>query len=727
MLDNIRSFFNKKNTSRVYNLSTIPSTADIKKVVVKQPLGSSGTKVFSGYFYEDVLHKYNGGQILDLYHEMRLSEPTARMCLQAVKNPIKSATWRIEPVDESDESLKQASLIEYILFEDMEQTWAEFLSEALTFIDFGFSVFEVVNKLIINNKEFKSYVGISGLEYRNQRTLERWLFNKENNLEYLEQRVYGDLEKNVKLPAESLLIFSLDKEGKNYQGTSLLRACIGPYERKKFYVKSMGHGIEKSAYSTPVAYFKTKEEEKFLREELEGIQHGFHYILAKEGSKIEFHNNNFDAEKVKNAIEHESAEIVNAFMANFLQLGKSGSGGSYALSFDQSDFFLGGIEHIAMQIVEVINKNLIPKIVKINFGEQRKYPRLTVSGIRDRAGEELAKVVEMLTRSNVIIPDDKLEDDLRSRYRLPKRSEEGQRNQQQVNDNLNDAKLGANKMQKENKDLKFAEKNEKQSTVIKLIDKSTEQIQTLMKAHLRKLSDLVIKDLIKEYLKLPDSSKVDALNRVESPSNLQFKKDIEESLSQICFQSIEQTKKEFTAIKAKKFTEWEDLPKQLRLFLKAKAKLLADYQSNELETAVYFQFETSITSTDSPAILENDLKETASKKIEGTLTSVSAVNVASAVVNEARNAFFFSKEIVTDIASFTFVNSDPKSPICKDLNGRTFLVNDPHSRRYFPPLHHLCKSYLVPNFKGDSDNPEVSSQGLRPSDFNLEKFITFSE
>ena len=118
--------------------------------------------------------------------------------------------------------------------------------------------------------------------------------------------------------------------------------------------------------------------------------------------------------------------MVKAFLANFLELGMSG-GGAYALSNDLSDFFLTGLEFIAKEIAEQINKNLIPELVKMNFGPRDKYPTLSFTGISDKAGKELADILNVLTTAQIITPDDNLEKHLRKRLKITEMSDEGQR------------------------------------------------------------------------------------------------------------------------------------------------------------------------------------------------------------------------------------------------------------------------------------------------------------
>lgn len=113
--------------------------------------------------------------------------------------------------------------------------------------------------------------------------------------------------------------------------------------------------------------------------------------------------------------------MVKAFLANFLELGMSGGGGSYALSNDISDFFLSGLDGIADLICEQINLVLIPSLIKMNRGPRAAYPTLSASGISDKAGKELAEIFNLLATAGYVSPSDEpTREVVRQRFGLPK-------------------------------------------------------------------------------------------------------------------------------------------------------------------------------------------------------------------------------------------------------------------------------------------------------------------
>lgn len=412
---------------RLLDAPVVEDASQVKRVSIHvEETGSSGTEIYSGYYSEEYLSKLRGTQAADLWDQMRRSDPKIKMVLSAVKNPILGAHWTVEPATQDEKGKRQAELIEQILFRDLSLSWTAQLKEVLTFLDFGFSAFEVIHKVVTNHSKFGSYNSLSKIAWRNPRTIERWnLDPKTGAILSVNQLSNGDLHRYVDIPGEYLLVFSNEKEGDNYEGVSALRPCYGPWVRKNTYLKLMAVGIEKFAVPTPYMDVPEGKEdsEEFARAQtmLEKFtSHQKQYILKPAGWTLGFASpSNFDASKVRDAIDKENNEMAQAFLENFLELGQSGSG-SYALSNDLSDFFLLGLEHIAKQVCETFNRNLIPDLIKLNFGPQEEYPQLTVSGIKDKPGKEYAEILKLLVDGKIITPDKDLEENTREKYGMPK-------------------------------------------------------------------------------------------------------------------------------------------------------------------------------------------------------------------------------------------------------------------------------------------------------------------
>jgi hypothetical protein len=169
----------------------------------------------------------------------------------------------------------------------------------------------------------------------------------------------------------------------------------------------------------------------------------------------------------------------------------------------------------------------------------------------------------------------------------------------------------------------------------------------------------------------------------------------------------------------------DDLPPDLQKKLQKQSQLLVDTQLQDLQKNLFFQYTDSYDTTDDMGLLQHDLEQTAMEFIDGTSVSAGSDLLAAKVVNDARNAFFFDKDVLEQVDAFVFTNGDPVTPICQDLNGTVFAKDDPNMFRYTPPLHWNCKSYIEPIPAGQLGDREIEM--LKPSTKSLEDSIQFSE
>lgn len=403
------------------------------RYVSSTPISSVGTQIFSGYYAEEYLEKLRGKLLAIEFDKMRRSDSQIRMLLAAVKNPIKGAKWEIEPGDPDNEKDKEiAEKISHILFHDCETSFDDMVGEILSCVDFGHAVLEPVYKLVFDHPKYGTYHGVGALNLISQKTIEQWKLDPNTGkLVAIQQVTVGDLQKIQKdIPASELIVFTMEKEGANYEGVSWLRACYGNWFRKNVYLKLNAIGIEKFAIPTPVVEFPPGEQNAESKEALEEALTTYssgqsNYLFLPNGFIVKLERNVYDPEKVEISIDREDMRMSKAFCANFLELGVGGNGGAFALSDDLSDFFTAGLLHVANKIPNVLNKTLIKYLVDVNFGPQEKYPKLTHSGISDKAGKELAEILGILIDKKVIRPDDPLEDRMRKKYGFGEASEEG--------------------------------------------------------------------------------------------------------------------------------------------------------------------------------------------------------------------------------------------------------------------------------------------------------------
>jgi len=694
------------------------------EIVHLDPVGSSGTELTGSVLNEEFLKTLIGTEAADIWDKMRRSDAKIAMILSAVKSPIKRAEFKIQSFDrDNPEMVRHAELVSHCIFDAMDKRWTTTLNEILSLVDFGYSLFERVHENVIGDPRFGNFTRLKTLAFRSQRTIDFWNVNQfTGELESVRQLSFGDAQNtDALLPAKFLNIFTLNKEGDNYEGISMLRPAYGAWLRKRTYQKLMAIGIEKFAVPTPTLKVpKGKESstefttaKKVLKRY---VSHQQQYITMPAGWDIEFTQTNFDAGKVQLAIDAENTEMVNASLANFLELGQSGSG-SYALSTDLSDFFLSSLDYISSGIIcEEFNDSIIPELVDLNFGKQVDYPFMTCTGITDKMGKELAEVLAALGKTKYIIPDDALEADLRRRLKLPEVSEEGQREVQ------SGGGMGQGQTPEfsEKKNLELAETPRGQITRV------SEEIRALMREEITRIGFVLAKEVSGRFGKFPPSEQHRAIANQRAKGTEEYRLKLQSIFIDEADKAIKDARTEIPGGSKIKFAESDDLPPSVLKNVSLQSSLLVSTQMADLEKAVFFQFTHSFKSTNDPDLLQKDLDSAVVDFAKSASVTAAAGNTVGLIVNDARNAFFFQTDAFEEIDAFRFLNPNPISPICKDLQNRVFAKNDPEAQRFFPPLHHNCKSYLQPIIKSKK-TVKIDDRGLKPSSPRLEKFITLGE
>lgn len=701
------------------------------------PKGKSGTLVTAYQVEDDYLSELLGieGQIQ--YEKMERSDSQIRKLMHAVNNPIKSATWSIEPASDEEKDVKAAQLIEQILFKDLPEGFKAKLDEILDFPWRGHSVFEVVHKNI-TKAPFGSYTGLANLAWRDQKTLDEWHFSRDGILEKVHQKQDGDIPVNDYMEAQNLLIFFNEKKGNNL-GFPFLRMLYGNYKRKLLYKQLQAIGIERAAIPVPHLELPDgvphdSEEAENAEEQLAAFTQGESaYFMTPYGYKLNYNQTGtFDPSKVQTTIKAENEEIVGSLIGMWLEMGIGGNSGNQAGTGISAEFFRDGIEYLADKLKDKINLELIPNLCKLNFGELEVYPTLEHAGIADEAGKELMEVVTGYVEKGVITSDAQLEDHIRKVHNLPKKME-GEEVEQGGTTPEDKKEVEPPPPKNPDEEVEFSSKK-KPKTPRQLMDLQADKVAKIIRDSLEFSSAKYINDVMARYNQLPEAKKQQATSKVKMGGSNKFKKDLKAMLTDTFVKAVEQAKAEipeakdvqlsskpedFTRLKLSKdeikLNEKSKLPTHIQILLSKQSELIAEDSLEDVQNKVDFTFSGNETKIASAAVLKQLLEDAAEKFISSNTVEVKATNVVALMVNEGRGTFYEDDDVKDLIHSYTFVNHDPKSPICKELAGTTFKTNDAQSLRYSPPLHHNCKSYIRANLKNKRGVEKLEVSKLAPS------------
>lgn len=380
-------------------------------------IGAPGTIFFQGIMTgEEYNADLQGEKALIIYDKMRRSDGQVKGALLACELPLRTAHWGVTPASDSTDDRRIAQTIEDNLFEGMSSTWDDFLHHILFMLWAGFSVFEKVWTLEDGLYKWRKFAP------RLPKTIYKWHTNPEGSLEAVEQQVYkGGKYEFIKIPIEKALVFTNEKEGSNYQGMSILRAAYKHYYFKNQLYNIDGiaaerHGVGLAVFHYPASASPTdKEAVKAVGERLHAHERA--YIALPDEVGFDLKGVAGQLHDIKGSIEHHDLQITRSVLAQFINLG-GGDYGSYALSQDQSGFFLMALRAVGRNICDTFNRYAIKQQVDYNWNV-KKLPKLTISDLEFFDIGSYTKAIADLAGAGALLPDAGIEDELRRKLHLP--------------------------------------------------------------------------------------------------------------------------------------------------------------------------------------------------------------------------------------------------------------------------------------------------------------------
>ena len=397
-------------------------------------------------FFEEFLPELRGYRGVEAYQEMADNDATVGAILFAIEMLMRQAEFHVEPAGDTDKDKEAAEFVESCM-DDMERTWADTLSEILSFMTYGWSYHEIVYKRrvgrtsspITNSKYDDGLIGWRKLPIRAQDTLYGWDYKPDTDellgMTQMPPPQYG----LITIPLEKALHFRTRSRKDNPEGRSILRTAYRAYYFKKRLEEIEGYGIERDLAGFPVLYApaelpiwdddpemqatlaKAENIVSSIRRDareglvLPGGEAGWKLELITSGSRRQFDTNAI--------IDRYDKRIATSVLADFVMLGQQ-QVGSFALADNKTKIFAMAIGTYLDAICEVFNNQGIPRLIDINgdhFKGITDYPKMVHGDIEDVDMQSFATFVKEMVGTGVLIPDEQLEDEVRRVGGLPER------------------------------------------------------------------------------------------------------------------------------------------------------------------------------------------------------------------------------------------------------------------------------------------------------------------
>lgn len=350
-----------------------------------------------GYNPDDLVQKKG----LAIYKKMREDDQVKAVLLMK-KYAVLANPWTVVPASNEPQDKEVA---EYIKdqFDGMEGIFEDALMNVLTALDYGFSVTEVIYKMVEEGK-WKGKIGLKKLATREPFNYD-FDYDEHGNLKPDGIKFQG----TNKYPQDKFIIFSYRKEFSNWYGQSDLRAAYRSWWSKEILIRFHNMYLERFGMPTTIGKYKkgtSPDQVTKLRTVIENIQTKYAITipddiiveLLQSGSQgeVQFHT----------AIEMHNKFIARSVLVPDLIGYTEHTGGGFALGKKQFDVFLWILKKLSRDIEEnIVGEQLIKKLVDFNFTVE-KYPQFQFQAITEEDTEAKARIVRLGVDGGFINPEE---------------------------------------------------------------------------------------------------------------------------------------------------------------------------------------------------------------------------------------------------------------------------------------------------------------------------------
>ena len=410
----------------------------LSETAAKIELGVSGKNTYTGDIRADeFLQELRGKRAIQKYREMRDNNAIVGSVMYAVEQTLRDVKIEVKPADDSPVAKAEAAFLQSVL-DDMDHSLDDHISEALSYLTYGFSWFEVVYKRREgdfrspkkNSKFEDGRIGIKKIAIRAPWTVESFEVDQQTGeiLGMYQEAGWG--KRPAMIPVEKSVYYRTTSLNNDPSGRSVLRNAYVSYTYLNKIQSYEAIAIERELHGVPIGRMPAEYmsadasvDQAALRGQFDRIlrdlklnEQGYallpsdvyvdadgrptnHRLMDVElitanGSR------SIDIDPVVKRYQHD---IARSLMAEFLMLG-SGSG-SYALSKTKTDLFLRSLESYINTIVDVLNKQLVERLWQLNGLDWATMPKLVAGDVAPHDLREIASFLRNLNGAGIEVQD----------------------------------------------------------------------------------------------------------------------------------------------------------------------------------------------------------------------------------------------------------------------------------------------------------------------------------
>ena len=401
----------------------------------KSTLGVAGDNTHNGQIRADeFLPELRGRKAIQTYRAMRDNDSTVGAVMYSVEQILRDVELKVKPANDSDAAKVEKEFVESI-FNDMDHTLDDHISEALGYLSYGFGWFEVIYKRRVGpterspkkqSKFTDGRIGVRKIASRAPWTVSRFdVEKKTGEVLGIEQDV-GFMNGRNYIPTNKSLYYRTTSLNGDPSGRSILRNAYTSYEYLNNLQAIEAIAVERELAGIPVARIPAE----YLSGDASASQSGFVHNLQQILRDVKFNEQgyiilpsdtyldkdgaptntrlvdvelmasngkrNIDINPIIGRYQHD---IARSMLSEFLLLGSQG--GSYALSKSKTDLFLRALESYIQAIVDVLNKQLVERLWQLNGLNYDLMPTIEAGDVAPHDLREIAAFLRNLNGANI--------------------------------------------------------------------------------------------------------------------------------------------------------------------------------------------------------------------------------------------------------------------------------------------------------------------------------------
>lgn len=393
------------------------------------PYAVSGNNYFTS-LYADILEHIPDlvfPNSMYVYSRMR-RDPKLQAILQGWTLNLRRAQWQLDPAGCRPEVVDVCADATGLHIVGVDRpsaarlrgvSWNDHLAAALRMLPFGFSAFEM---------EADTSTGqalLTGLWERPQWTIQHIHVDGKTGL--LEGATQGALWKAgpPQMKADNLIWYTHEREGSNWAGTSLLRACYASWlikeELRRIHAVanrrwSAGVPVMEALPGTNPSPAQMAEAQQMASAARGGETAG---AATPPGFTLKIQGLSGSVPDTLSFLQWLDQQMTGSALMGALDLGQTPNG-SRALGDTFMDSFLLALEATAEAVADTATRQICARVVAWNYGTDEPVPRVVASGVGSRR-EVTAESLNLLLGAGALAADPALEAWVRREYRLPER------------------------------------------------------------------------------------------------------------------------------------------------------------------------------------------------------------------------------------------------------------------------------------------------------------------